>query len=308
MSGTLTLGEGVKRDEAESRGASSVRRGRFQITSPRKTMASICVYGVLALVAIFFIAPLLWLVLAAFEPAASVGSNAPLVLSFSNFAKVLNWYDHVQAAHQLVRSCPGRPSVITVVVSLFAAYPLSRYQMRFRKPFLYTIVFSTGLPITAILVPVYCHVRPVQPGRQAVPAVILFLAATSLPFGIWLMKGFMDGVPLDLEQAAWVDGATWVGSLRRIVAPLMLPGIMVITIFTFVSIWGNFFVPFILLQSQSKFPAAVSIYTFFSQYGQVDYGQLAAFSILYTLPTLGLWVVAGRFLRGKFTFAGAVKG
>jgi multiple sugar transport system permease protein len=88
----------------------------------------------------------------------------------------------------------------------------------------------------------------------------------------------------------------------------MLPGIMVITIFTFVTQWGNFFVPFILLQSQSKFPAAVSIYTFFSQYGLVDYGQLAAFSLLYTLPAVGLWVVAARFLRGSFTFAGAVKG
>jgi multiple sugar transport system permease protein len=139
-------------------------------------------------------------------------------------------------------------------------------------------------------------------------AVILFMTATSLPFGIWLMKGFMDGVPLDLEQAAWVDGATWLGSLRRIVAPLMLPGIMVILIFTFVNQWGNFFVPFILLESQNKYPAAVSIYTFFSQYGLVDYGQLAAFSILYTLPALGLWVAAGRFLKGSFTFAGATKG
>ena len=129
--------------------------------------------------------------------------------------------------------------------------------MRFRKTFLYAIIFSTGLPITAILVPVYgmfAHFNLVD--NQA--AVIFFLAATSLPFGIWLMKGFMDGVPLDLEQAAWVDGASWIGSLRRIVAPLMLPGIMVIAIFTFVSIWGNFFVPFILLQTQSKFPAAVS--------------------------------------------------
>jgi multiple sugar transport system permease protein len=269
-------------------------------------MASICVYGVLALIAIFFIAPLLWLVLAAFEPAASVGSNAPLVLSFSNFAKVLNWNTTFKP---LINSSilAGATSIITVAISLFAAYPLSRYQMRFRKPFLYTIVFSTGLPITAILVPVYAMFARFNL-VDSIPAVIFFLAATSLPFGIWLMKGFMDGVPLDLEQAAWVDGATWLGSLRRIVAPLMLPGIMVITIFTFVSIWGNFFVPFILLQSQSKFPAAVSIYTFFSQYGQVDYGQLAAFSILYTLPTLGLWVVAGRFLRGKFSFAGAVKG
>ena len=88
----------------------------------------------------------------------------------------------------------------------------------------------------------------------------------------------------------------------------LAPGIVVITIFTFVSQWGNFFAPFILLQSTSKLPASVSIYQFFSQYGQTDYGQLAAFSILYTLPVVVLWLVLSRFLRGNFTFAGAVKG
>jgi multiple sugar transport system permease protein len=302
MSGTISLDQEIR----VAQPAAPPARRRARITSPRKLTATVAVYGVLALVAVFFLAPLVWLVLASFEPAASVSAPAPLVLSFSNFAKVLNWSTTFQP---LLNSAllSGTTAVLTVLVSLFAAYPLSRYQLRWRKPFLYTIVFSTGLPITAILVPVYAMFARFSLVDN-VPAVILFMTATSLPFGIWLMKGFMDGVPLDLEQAAWVDGATWLDSLRRVVAPLMLPGIMVITIFTFVNQWGNFFVPFILLETQSKYPAAVSIYTFFSQYGLVDYGQLAAFSILYTLPALGLWVLASRYLRGTFTFAGAVKG
>jgi len=302
---TVTVGQNLGAVATTGVQAPTHRR-RFGMTSPRATVAKLSAYAVLVLVGLFFIAPLLWLVLSSFEPAASISSPAPLQLSFSNFAKVLNWSTTFSP---LINSAilSGSTAVITVAASLFCAYPLSRYQMRFRKPFLYTIVFTTGLPITAILVPVYSmFARFSLVDNYA--AVILFMVATSLPFGIWLMKGFMDGVPLDLEQAAWVDGATWVGSLRRIVAPLMMPGIMVITIFTFVSQWGNFFVPFILLESQSKFPAAVSIYTFFSQYGLVDYGQLAAFSILYTLPAVGLWIVASRFLRGNFTFSGAVKG
>ncbi len=281
-------------------------RRRFGITSPRLFWSKVAAYLVLLLIAAFYIAPLVWLVLASFEPAVSVSTPAPLVLSFSNFAKVLNWSTTFEP---LINSAvlSGGTAVLTVLAAILAAYPLSRYQLRFRKPFLYTIVFSTGLPLTAVLVPVYSMFARFNL-IDNVPAVILFMTATSLPFGIWMMKSFMDGVPIDLEQAAWVDGASWLVSLRRVVAPLMLPGIMVITIFTFVSQWGNFFVPFILLQSQSKFPAAVSIYTFFSQYGLVDYGQLAAFSMLYTLPAVGLWVVAARFLRGSFTFAGAVKG
>jgi multiple sugar transport system permease protein len=278
----------------------------LRLTAPRGTAARVGSYAALGVVAIFFIAPLIWLVLAAFEPNAAVGSNAALQLSFSNFAKVLTW---TGTFLPLINSAilSGGTAAITVFVALLAAYPLSRYQMRFRRPFLYIIVFSTGLPITAILVPVYGMFARFNLVDN-VPAVILFMVATSLPFGIWLMKGFMDGVPLDLEQAAWVDGASWVKSLRYIVTPLMLPGIAVITIFTFVFQWGNFFVPFILLQSANKLPASVSIYQFFTEYGAVDYGQLAAFSILYTLPALLLWIVLGRFLRGNFTFAGAVKG
>ena len=211
------------------------------ITSPRATMAKLSAYGVLALVAIFFITPMLWLVLASLEPKAAVGASTPLVLSFSNFAKVLNWQTtFLPLINSAILS--GGTAVLTVVAALFAAYPLSRYQMRFRKPFLYIIVFSTGLPITAILVPVYTMFARFDLVDN-VPAVILFMTATSLPFGIWLMKGFMDGVPLDLEQAAWVDGATWLRSLRRIVAPLMMPGITVILIFTFAAQWGNFLCP-----------------------------------------------------------------
>jgi multiple sugar transport system permease protein len=303
VSGALTISE---RRVAQPAAAARGTRGRFQITSPRATMARASAYGVLVLVGLFFIAPLLWLILAAFEPEASVGASTAFVLSFSNFAKVLNWTDtFLPLINSAILS--GGTAVITVVASLFAAYPLSRYHMRFRRPFLYIIIFSTGLPITAILVPVYSMFARFDL-VDSVPAVILFMTATSLPFGIWLMKGFMDGVPIDLEQAAWVDGATWLQSLRRVVAPLMMPGIVVITIFTFVTQWGNFFVPFILLQSASKLPASVAIYQFFSQYGQTDYGQLAAFSILYTLPVVLLWIVLQRFLRGNFTFAGAVKG
>ena len=102
VTSAITLGEGVKRGEVESARQAQVRRGRFRINSPRKTMSTICVYFVLALVAMFFIAPLLWIVLSSFEPAATMGTNAPLVLSFSNFAKVLNWINVLSTAHQFV--------------------------------------------------------------------------------------------------------------------------------------------------------------------------------------------------------------
>jgi multiple sugar transport system permease protein len=111
-----------------------------------------------------------------------------------------------------------------------------------------------------------------------------------------------------LEEAAWVDGASMMKTLTSIVIPLMRPGLAVVFIFVFIGAWGNFFVPFVLLLSPDKQPAAVTIFSFFGQYGSVAYGQLAAFSLLYSVPVLALYVLVSRSLGGASALAGAVKG
>jgi multiple sugar transport system permease protein len=115
-------------------------------------------------------------------------------------------------------------------------------------------------------------------------------------------------VPIVLEEAAWADGASMLATLTRVVVPLMRPGIAVVFIFVFVQAWGNFFVPFVLLLSPDKQPAAVSIFAFFGQYGAVAYGKLAAFSLIYSVPVLALYVFTSRVLGGGSALAGAVKG
>jgi multiple sugar transport system permease protein len=179
--------------------------------------------------------------------------------------------------------------------------------MRYNKAFLYGVLFGTCLPITAMMVPVYSLFVRLNL-LDSIGGTGLFLAATQLPMAIFMTKNFMDSVPISLEEAAWVDGASAMQALRAIVVPLMRPGIAVVFIFNFVGAWGNFFVPFILLLSPEKQPASVSIFTFFGQYGAVAYGQLAAFSILYSLPVLFLYVLVQRFIGGSFLMSGAVKG
>ena len=196
---------------------------------------------------------------------------------------------------------------MTVVASILCAYPLSRYRSRVRRPFLYTILFSTGLPITAVMIPVYSMFVQLNL-IDSMPGTTLFLAASALPFGIWLMKNFMDGVPIVLEEAARIDGANTMQVLWRVVLPLMRPGVMVVTIFTFIGMWGNFFVPFILLLSPEKLPASVSVFTFLSAHDQTQYGQLSAFSLLYSMPVVLLYLLLARKLGGGFALGGALKG
>jgi multiple sugar transport system permease protein len=276
------------------------------MTSPNKATAKAITYLVLSVIGLLFLAPLVWMFLASLNGNATLSVSMPHPFTLGNFRQVLTGQSTLQPLLNGFILSAGA-AIVTIIAATLAAYPLSRYQMRFKRPFLYIILFATGLPITAIMVPVY-EVFVQFNLLDSLAATALFLAATTLPIAIWLMKNFMDGVPIGLEEAAWTDGASSMQALRRIILPLVLPGASVVGIFTFIMAWGNFFVPFILLTAQSKMPASVTIYQFFSQYGAVSYGPLAAYSIIFTVPVVVLYVLVQRTLGGAFTLAGATKG
>ncbi|MEB3371193.1 carbohydrate ABC transporter permease [Saccharopolyspora mangrovi] len=275
------------------------------VTLARRRSVSVVVHLVLAVVALAFIAPLLWLVTASFDADAPLSAQLPGAFTLDNFAQVLSWETSVRPLWNGLLMCGGA-SLISVVSAVLCAYPLSRYQLRFRRPFLYLVLFASGLPMTAVMVPVYSMFVQVEL-VDSMFGTTLFLAATSLPIAIWMTKNFMDGVPISLEEAAWVDGASAMQALRSVVLPLIVPGTGVVAIFTFINAWGNFFVPFVLLLDPAKQPASVGIFAFFGQGGLIAYGQLAAYSILYTTPVIALYLVVSRYLGGAFNLAGAIK-
>ncbi|WP_130178450.1 carbohydrate ABC transporter permease [Cryobacterium sp. SO1] len=276
------------------------------MTSPSRRVMKAASNGVLLLVTVAFALPLIWLVLASVDTRATLSIKLPEAFSLQNFTDVMT---PETAFIPLLNSLflAGGCAVITVTVAVLAAYPLSRYKMRVNKPFLYGVLFGTCLPITAMMVPVYALFVAFNL-IDSLAGTTLFLAATSLPIAIYMTKNFMDSVPVSLEEAAWMDGASMLTTLTRIVIPLMRPGLAVVFIFVFIGAWGNFFVPFVLLLSPDKLPAAVSIFSFFGQYGTVAYGQLAAFSLLYSLPVITLYVFVSRVLGGSSAMAGAIKG
>lgn len=263
-------------------------------------------YFVLSLIGIVFIIPLLWIIFASIDPNSNQMLKMPSQLTLNNFKDILINPENQRAFKNGILLSLGQ-SVLVVIVAGLAAYPLSRYALRYKSPFMYLILFSTSLPITAVMVPVY-QLFVALKFQDSILGVMIFLTASSLPYAIWITKNFMDSVPLELEEAAWVDGCSIWRALRVIVAPLMLPGIFTVGIFTFSGSWGNFFVPFILIQTPEKMPASVSIYQFFGAHGLVEYGKLAAFSILYTIPTVVLYILSQQFMSKGFSFGGGTKG
>lgn len=257
-------------------------------------------------VGLVFLVPLLWVVLASFDTSATLAVRWPSSWSLGNFRAIWNSQTTFRPLGNSLLLCGGA-TIVTMVAAVLCAYPISRYRFRAKRPLLLTIIFSTGLPITAIMIPVYSLFVRVNL-VDSMPGAILFLGASSLPYAIFLTKGFMDSVPIEIEESAWTEGAGVLRTLTSIVIPLMKSGLAVATIFTFVGMWGNFFVPFMLLLTPEKLPAAVTLYTFSSQYGQVAYGQLAAFSLFYSLPVVVLYLLMGRGLGSGFAAAGGVKG
>lgn len=261
---------------------------------------------VLVVLGVVFVVPIAWIVLSSINPAATVSMSIPDGVTFDNFAQVLTFNQSYLPLWNSAIISFGT-AALTVVVGILAAYPLSRFNMRFQRGFLYSVLFGSCRPITALMVPVYAMFVQLKL-LDSLLGVVLFMTATSLPMAIWMLKNFMDSVPVSLEEAAWVDGASPMRALAQIVLPLMRPGIGVVFIFVFTQAWGNFFVPFVLLFSAEKMPASVAIFQFFGNNGAVAYGQLAAFAMVYSVPILVLYLLMQRLTGSSFALAGGVKG
>ncbi|TQS74268.1 carbohydrate ABC transporter permease [Ornithinibacillus gellani] len=272
----------------------------------RKIIQKALPYMVLSIIGIMFFIPLLWVIFASFDAHATLSIEWPDEFTLENYTQLLT-DPEILRSFVIGVFLSLVSSLVLIFCSALAAYPLSRYHLKHKNSMILTILFMSGLPMTAIMVPVY-QLFVFFNLNDSLIATMFFMAASGLPYGIWLMKNFIDSVPVSLEESAWVDGASVLVGLRKVVAPLMKPGIFTVLIFTFTNSWGNFFVPFILIQSREKLPASVSIFQFFGQHGMVFYGQLAAFSFVYTIPVIILYFVGQKYMSKGFSLGGATKG
>lgn len=258
----------------------------------------------LGVLGIIFLLPIIWLVDAASNPNATQALGTP-ALSLSNFHAAL-----VAGAGGAIKNSLYLAVVSTVVatsVSTLAAYALSRRRVPFKGTILLVVLFLTGLPVTLLLIPIYqIFVRLSWANSPFYTSLVL--SATSIPFAIWLLKNFIDQVPKEFEEAAAIEGSSELRNLWKIVIPLSLPGIMVAAILTFINSWGAFLIPLVLDANPGNTPGAVGIYQFMSANGVVQYGPLAAYAILFSVPVVVLYLICARWLGGGFAFAGGVKG
>jgi multiple sugar transport system permease protein len=217
------------------------------------------------------------------------------VLTKSNF--LMNMLNSMKIALIVTVAC--------IIFSLMAGYAISRFKGRVFGLYTTFMLILQLFPGVLMLIPLFVIFRLLGLIDNHL-SVILAYTASNLPFSIWLLKGFFDSIPDDIEQAGMIDGCSRFSTFWRLVIPISMPGISTVAIFTFINAWGEFTVASILVRSTSLATMTVGLQQFKLQFS-TDWPSLMAASTLCTLPTLVFLVYAQKYLiRGMS--AGSVKG
>ena len=199
----------------------------------------------------------------------------------------------------------GTTSIFCTLVAINGGYALSRFKTRATTGFSIFILFSQLLPATLIVVPLYVIFRQIGFYNSLIGLAIAD-AAFVLPLATWLMKGFFDRIPVEVEEQAMVDGCTRIGAFYRIALPLALPGLVVVIVMSFITGWDEFFLARTLISSQSNWVFSVGLTSFETQYS-IAWDEMMAAAVVFALPAVFFFLFVQRYLVSGLT-SGAVKG
>lgn len=264
------------------------------------------VAGVLVAAVIGF--PVYWMVLTAFRPASQVLSNPPVFwpngFTLDNFSRAMGTETFWANVRSSVVIGVGTV-LVSLVIGTLAAFAVARFRFAGRKAFVVVILGVQMIPLTALVIPVYLLINDVGM-TDTLTGVILTYLVFMLPFTVWLLRGFIAGIPPELEEAAMVDGCTRLGAFRRVVLPLLAPGLVATSIFAMIQAWNEYVLVYVLLSSPDKQTLSIWLVSFQTGFG-TDYGGLMAGATLTALPVVVFFLMVQRRVAAGLT-VGAVKG
>jgi len=275
--------------------------------SRRKIGVVIAAYGVMFISLIFFILPMLWIIYCSFRTQASIFTGvvmAPLdEFTFENYKTILSVTDYPTYFFNSFKIATA-VSLLALVCSIAGAYGLSRFEIKWKNAIILGIFSTQMFPQVLLIVPMYLIVFSLQM-LDTVMGVVLGQLILVLPFSIWMLKGYFDNIPVDIDDSARIDGCNVFQRLWYIILPLGAPGIMVAGFFSFVVSWGDYLIVSIISQSQRTATATLVIQRLSSAL-LIRWGQVAAAAVLTIVPTIILFSFIQKRLVEGLT-AGALK-
>jgi multiple sugar transport system permease protein len=282
----------------------------FRESTPRRrprsahVLKQVGAYLVVTVLALFCVVPFAWVLLTSVDGEAGLYLKPPSP-TVQNFVRFFTDEGTPRLLFNSLFIAVGA-TVLTLAFAVFGAYALSRFRFFGRRTLMFSILLIRVVPATATIVPLYM-IMIILRLNNTYTGLILVEAAYQLPLALWMLKGFIDSIPVDLEEAAWIDGCSRMRGAVRVVFPLVRPGVGAAALFTFINVWGDFLTPLVLLQSPEKYPISIGMFRAFSGRNQVDWGLLTSTAVLYMLPTVVLYLFVRRYLL-KATVSGALKG
>lgn len=250
------------------------------------------------------ILPLVWVLDVALSPGNALGGAFLDAITFEHFSRLLSSDSFWLWARNSIIVAVGT-TLLGLALAVPAGYAFSRYRFRGREMAMFAFLLVQMFPGVIILVPYFLVMKALGLLNTSL-GLILAYSVTALPLCVWMLKGFFDTVPRELEEAALVDGCSQTEVFWRIVLPLSLPAVAVTALFSFLAAWNEFLLALTFNTSEDMYTLPVGLASLISSTGQA-WGDFAAASLLVSLPVVLLFIVFQRFLIQGLS-AGGVKG
>jgi N,N'-diacetylchitobiose transport system permease protein len=276
--------------------------------SRRRTASRVGINALAMLVFVVMVFPVYWMVSTAFKTGSDIFGYTPTW--FPIHATLANFGDAIHRQY-FWRDVENSLIVVGVVVTLslvlafFAALALAKFHFYGRKAFIVLIIAVQMVPLNALIIPLYIALSRANEVNKLTGVIVTYLTFV-LPFTIWTLRGFILGVPKDLEEAAMVDGTTRFGAFVRILLPLVGPGLVATSIFAFIQAWNEYIIAYVFLSSPQKQTLTVWLASFTTNRG-TSWGPLMAGATLTALPVVAFFLLIQRRIAFGLT-AGAVRG
>ena len=263
----------------------------------------------LALVALLLVAfPFYWMLNTSLKPASEIFLSPP---TFASANWSLDAYTTVLTKRPVGRYFLNSLAValgttlLSVTLAALAAYGFTRFFPRGATPFIIFLLFTKMLPETLLIVP-YFQLMSDLGLLNTYAALILAYCSFALPFSVWMLIGFFRSIPRDIDEAAMIDGATYLQSFFRVILPLARPGLVAVALFTFLIAWNSYLWALVLTTDSSMYVLSVGVANMVGEY-RVQWNELMAAAVIAALPVMVLYSLLERHLVNAIT-SGAVKG
>jgi N,N'-diacetylchitobiose transport system permease protein len=291
----------VRRVPARDARASARRRRR----TARRTSWN--VVGLLVFAVMCF--PVYWMVSTALKPPRDILTFTPTWFpapaTLQNFEDAINrplfWRSVLNSLIVV-----GVVVTLSVVIAFLAAVALAKFRWYGLRAFLVTILLVQMVPLNALIIPLYILLSRADQVNKLSGLIITYLTFV-LPFAVWTLRGFVMGIPKELEEAAMVDGSSRFGAFARILLPLVAPGLVATSIFAFILVWNEFILAYVLISSEEKQTVQIWLAAFTGTSRGVDWGALMAGATLTAIPAVVFFMLLHRRIAFGLT-AGAVRG